>query len=191
MNQNRGAQLSVKEHKPAQQYGGASKGDHSAATVKAIAGLATSLQLRRMLTCRFPESIPFTQELRGNAQCDFVWMIRAKIETNGAVELGGAFGAYAFSDKLAAQHDRFGVAPDDAEKGEVTLHQSPLDDRSVRGVSLCHAEHERMIRECRDEIGGRFVDNNAKVFRPRQLLQPFSPGVANCHGTRQGEKYWH
>jgi hypothetical protein len=71
-------------------------------------------------------SVPLGEELGGDAEGDFVRVIRAEGEADGAVELFRALGGEAGVDHFAAENLGFGVAADHTDEGEIPLSERAL-----------------------------------------------------------------
>ena len=64
-------------------------------------------------------AVAFGEELGGDAAGDFVRVVGAEIEADGAVEFFRERGREAVSHERAVEDGRFGLAADDADEGEL------------------------------------------------------------------------
>ena len=128
------------------------------------------------------------EELGGDAEGDFVRVVRAEIEADGTVKLRGALGREAFGDEFLAKDGGFRCAADAAEVRKISRGERAVENRAVGLVALRHAEDEGVGGERVDGDGEIVKALGAEVPRVGKFREPLGSRVEDGNRAREREQ---
>lgn len=134
------------------------------------------------------EGVALLEQLGGDADSDFLRVVAAERQAEGAMEAGDEVGGITLCGEFGAEFRSFDFATDAAEKAEGSLLQGAGEDGEVGGVALGDGDDEGAGGQEVDLIFERLGPDRAEVSGVRQTIQPFGSGINAEKGRRKRQQ---